>query len=58
MSGPDSWIGYRFRHESEGWGIESPSGRDIFCLENIDSFTRTLVRESKMNDVTRAQLTF
>ena len=43
---------------SEGWGFESPSGRDIFCLKNFDTFTRTLVRVSKMNAVDRAELTF
>ena len=42
----------------EGWGFESPSGRDIFCLKNVDTFTRTPVRGSKMNAVARAQLTF
>ena len=31
------------------WGFESPSGRDIFCLKNFDTFTRTPVRVSKMN---------
>ena len=44
--------------ESEGWGFESPSGRDIFCLKNFDTFTRTPVCVSKMNAVARAQLTF
>ena len=44
MPGPDSSIGYSIRHESEGWGFESPSGGDIFV--------------SKMNAVARAQLTF
>ena len=33
------------------------SGRDIFCLKNFDTFTRTSVRVSKMNAVARAQLT-
>ena len=46
------------RHESEGWGFESPSGRDIFFLKNFDTFTRTPVRVSKMNAIARAQLTF
>ena len=53
MSGPDS-----IRHESGGWGFESPSGRDIFCLKNFDTFRRTPVRVSEMNAVARAQLTF
>ena len=35
-----------------------PSGRDIFCLKNFDTFTRTSVRVSKMNAIARAQLTF
>ena len=39
-------------------GVESPSGRDIFCLENFDTFTKTPVCVSKMNAVARAQLTF
>ena len=38
--------------------FESPSGWDIFCLKNFDTFTRTTVRVSKMNAVARAQLTF
>ena len=54
MSGPDSSIGKSIWHESEGWGFESPKGRDIFCLKNFDTFTRTPVRVSKMNDVARA----
>ena len=58
MSGPDSSIGQSIRHESEGWGFESHSGRDIFCLKNFDTFTRTPVRVSKMNAAARAQLTF
>ena len=58
MSGPDSSNGKSIRHESDGWGIESPSGRDIFCLKNLDNFTRASVRVSKMNAVARAQLTF
>ena len=32
--------------------------RDIFCLKNFDTFTRTPVHVSKMNAVARAQLTF
>ena len=55
MSGPDSAIGESIQHEFEGWGFESPSGRDIFCLKNFDTFTRTAVRVSKMNAVARAQ---
>ena len=43
MSDPDSSDGYSIGHESEGWGFESPSGRDIFCLKNFDTFTRTSV---------------
>ena len=43
--------------ESEGWGFESLSGRDIFCLKNFDTFTRTSVRVSKMNAVAHARLT-
>ena len=60
MSGPDSSNGSSIRHESEGLGFESPSlaGRDIFCLKNFDTFTRTPVRVSKMKAVAHAQLTF
>ena len=36
-------------HESEGWGSESPSGRDICCLFNFDTFTRTSVNISNVN---------
>ena len=38
--------------------LESPSGRDIFCLKNFDTFTRTSVCELKMNTVAKTQLTF
>ena len=55
ISGPDSSIGYSIRHEYEGWGFECPSGREIFCLKSFDTFPRTPVRVSKMNDVARAQ---
>ena len=55
MSGPDSSICWSIRHEYEGWGFESPSGRDIFCLKSFDTFPRTPVRVSKMNAVARAQ---
>ena len=58
MSGPDSSRGESIRHESDNWRFESPSGRDIFCLKNFDTFARTTVRVSKMNAVARAQLTF
>ena len=58
MSGPDSWNSKSIRHESEGSEFEYPSGRDIFCLKNIDTLTRTPVRVSKMNAVARALLTF
>ena len=51
-------MGQSIRHESEGWGFESPSGRDMFCLKNFDTFTRTPVGVSKMNAVARAQLTY
>ena len=58
-SGPDSSKGRSIRHESEGWGLESPSGRDIFCFKNVDTFTRiSVVRVPKMNAVARAHLTY
>ena len=58
MSAPESSIGWSIRHESEGWGFESPSGRDIFCLKNFDTCKRTPIRVSKMNAVARTQFTF
>ena len=58
ISGPDSSNGESIRHEFEGWGLESPLRRDIFCLKNFDTFTRTSVCVSKMNAVARTQLTF
>ena len=58
MSGPDSSNVLSTRHEFEGWGFESPSGGDIFCLKNFDTFTRTSVRVSKMTSVASAQLTY
>ena len=57
MSGPDDSNGFSIRHESEGWGFESPSGRDIFCLKNIDTFKGTSFRVSKVSTVVQAQLT-
>ena len=53
MSGPDKSNCQSIQHESEGRGFESPSGRDIFCLNNFDTFTRTPLRVSKMNAVAR-----
>ena len=58
MSGPGDSNGFSIRHESEGWGFESPSGRDIFCLKNIDTFKGTSFRVSEMSVVAHAQLTF
>ena len=58
MPGPDSSNGLSIRYESEGWGFESPSGRDIFCLKNFVTFKRTSVCVSKMNAVACTQLTF
>ena len=37
--------------------IQFPSGGDIFCLKNFDTFTRISVCVSKMNAVACAQLT-
>ena len=50
MFGPDSSNGKGIRHESEGCGVDSSSGRDIFCLK-ILTFTRTPLRVSKMNAI-------
>ena len=47
-----------------GWGGGGGGGggvggrRDIFCLKNFGTFSRTPVRVSKMNAVARAQLIF
>ena len=38
--------------------IKLLSGRDIFCPQNFDIFTRTSVRVSKINAVARTQLAF
>ena len=46
------------RIDIEGWGFESPSGRDAFCLKNFDTFTWTPIHVSKVNAVARAQLIF
>ena len=46
------------QHEIEDWGFESASGQDILFLKNFDTFTRTPIRVSKMNDVAGTQLTF
>ena len=35
MFGPDSSIGQSIRHESEGYGFESPSGRDFSVSEAL-----------------------
>ena len=51
-------LALRAQYESEGWGFESLSGRDIFCLKIFDTFTRTPVSVSKMNAVAHAQLAF
>ena len=58
MYDPDSSNSLSIRHESEGWGFESSSGGDIFCLKNFVTFTRTPVRVSKINAVARSQSTF
>ena len=42
MSGPDSSNGLSIRHESEGWGFESLSGRDIFCLKKLWHFHKNI----------------
>ena len=58
MSGPNSSIGQSIRHESEGWGFESPSGRDIFCLKNFQKHSEHPFVSRKINAVARAKLTF
>ena len=42
MSGLDNSNGLSIQHESEGWGFDSLSGRDILCLKNFDTFSRNL----------------
>ena len=37
MSGPQSSIDKSILHESDGWGFDSRSGRDIFCLKIFDT---------------------
>ena len=54
----NTYIKYGYGDEYEGWGFESPSGRDIFCLKIFDTFPRTPVRVLKINAVAHAQLTF
>ena len=58
MFGPDISNGRGIQHESEGWGFESLSGRDIFCLKNFYTFTSLSIGMSKMNAVAYTQLTF
>ena len=59
MSGSDNSNGERIRHESEGLGVRVvTTGRDIFCLKNFDTCTKTSIRVSKMNAVAHAQLRF
>ena len=58
MAGLDNSNCESILHASEGWGFDSPSGRDIFCLKNFDTFTRTPFLVSKMIAVACTQLTF
>ena len=55
-----TYLTIKHRHESEDLGGGGGGGgggrRDIFCLKNFDTFSRTIVRVSKMNAVARAQL--
>ena len=55
MSGADSSDGCNIRHESQGWGFEFLSSRDIF---GFDTSTTTSVSKLKMNAAARAQLIF
>ena len=43
MSGPGSSNDLNIWRESEGWGFESPSGREINCLKNFDKNIRSCV---------------
>ena len=56
MSGPIAQVVRAFGMNPKVGG-SSPSGRDIFCLKNFDTFTGASVRVSKMNAVATA-LTF
>ena len=40
MYGPDSSTGYNIWHESERWGFETPSGRDIFMSRKLWHFPK------------------
>ena len=49
MSGPDNSSGQSIRPESDSWGFQSPSGRDIYvslklplCIENERCFWSAL----------------
>ena len=42
----------------QDWCSSPPSDRGIFCLQNVEYFTRASLRESKMNAVACAQLKF
>ena len=50
---PIIWYIYIYK-----FGGVDPSGRDMFCLKNFDTFTRTPVRVSKMNAVARVNVNF
>ena len=51
MSSSDSSNAWGIQRESDGLGLESPSGPDIFHSKVFEHFHRTSVRESKMHDV-------
>ena len=57
MSGLIAEMVKTFGKNQKVGGLESRSGQDIFCLKNVDTFTRTSVCELKMNTVAQAQLT-
>ena len=51
MSGPDSSNGLSIRYESDDWGLDSPSGRDIFCLKKVWHFYNG-IRSCVLNECT------
>ena len=56
VSAPESTNG--FWYESGGWGFESPSDRDNFCLRNVDAVRSSSICKSTVNADVRTQLAF
>ena len=59
MSCPDSSNSWSIRHEAAArMGIRDPLWSSHFILKNCDTFTRTSVTGSKLNNIARTQLAF